>query len=151
MTAGPGSGGPVPTAGWDLGHLRAGLAVVGLLAAVGAPLTWWLRGGRGALWVLAGLAIVAAFFTVGTLAVVAAGRINDEYTLGAALASYLVKVVLLGVLLVTARDQSWVDGPALAWSVLAGTLAWVGTHIHRVFTSPIYYVDPRPPTRPEHI
>jgi hypothetical protein len=150
VTAGTGSGGPTggaPVAGWDLGHLRAGLAVVGLLAAVGGPLTWWLRGGRGALWALAGLAIVAAFFTVGTLAVVAAGRINDEYTLGAALGSYLVKVVLLGVLLVTARDQSWVDGPALAWAVLAGTLAWVGTHIHRVFTSRIYYVDPHPPGR----
>jgi hypothetical protein len=138
--AGP-AGRPAPV-GWDVGHLRGGLLTLGVLAVIGAPLAGWLREGRAALWVLAGLAIVAAFFSVSTLAVAWAGRIDDQLTLPAALGTYVIKVVLLGVLLVSASDVSWVDGPALAWSVLAGTVAWVGVQVRRVWTSRLYYVDP---------
>jgi ATP synthase protein I len=136
------AGGPREAPGWDTSHLRGGLVTLGVLAVLGAPAAWGLRDGRAALWVLVGLAIVAAFFSVSALAVAWAGRVDDQLTLPAALGTYLVKIVLLGVLLTTARDASWVDGLALAWSVLAGTLAWVGVQVRRVWTSRLYYVDP---------
>lgn len=130
---------PVP---WDLGHLRAGLLTTVILAGIGVPLAWVIRGGKGAAWVAVGLAIVAAFFCLGALAVVAAGKIGDELTLPAALGTYLVKVTLLGVLMVSVRDQPWLDPQALGFSVLAGTLAWTTVHARRVWTSRMYYVDP---------
>jgi hypothetical protein len=138
----PPAGRPAAPAGWGIGHLRGALVTLGVLAVIGVPLAWWLRDGRAGLWVLVGLAIVAAFFSVSTLAVAWAGRIDDQLTLPVALGTYLIKVVLLGVLLVTARDASWVDGVALAWSVLVGTVAWVGVQVRRVWTSRLYYVDP---------
>jgi ATP synthase protein I len=128
---------------WDLGHLRGGLLTTGVLAAVGVPGAWLLRDARAAAWVAVGLAIVAAFFCAGALAVAAAGKLGDEATLPAALGTYLVKVVLLGVLMVSVRDQPWLDPAALGLSVLVGTLAWTGVHARRVWTSRIYYVDPR--------
>ena len=113
-----------------------------MLAAAGVPLAWLLRDGKAALWVLAGLAIVAAFFSSSSVAVAWAGRLDEQFTLPAALGTYAAKIVLLGVLLVSARGQTWVDERALAWSVLVGTLAWTGVHIRRVWTAKLYYVDP---------
>ena len=133
---------PMSTVPWDLGHLRAGLATTAVLGAVGIRLAWLLRDARAAAWVAVGLAIVAAFFCVGALAVAAAGRIGEELTLPAALGTYLVKVVLLGVLMVSVRDQPWLDPQALGLSVLVGTLAWTAVHARRVWRARIYYVDP---------
>ncbi|HEU4347024.1 MAG TPA: hypothetical protein VFR35_04455 [Actinoplanes sp.] len=129
---------------WDVGHLRAGLLTTGVLAALGVPAAWLLRDARAAAWVAVGLAIVVAFFSLSALVVAAAGRIGDELTLPAALGTYAVKIVLLGVLLVSVRDQPWLDPQALGFSVLAGTVAWTVVHARRVWTSPIYYVDPGP-------
>ena len=139
---------PAPPVPWDLGHLRTGLLTTGVLAAVGVPGAWLLRDARAAAWVAVGLAIVAAFFSLGALAVAAAGKLGDELTLPAALGTYLVKVVLLGVLMVSVRGQPWLDPQALGLSVLVGTVAWTTVHARRVWTSRIYYVDPRAGRRP---
>ena len=146
---GPAPGGPAPggsaaTVPWDLSHLRAGLITTAALAAVGVPGAWLLRDARAAAWVAIGLAIVAAFFCLGALAVAAAGRIGDELTLPAALGTYLIKVLLLGILLVSVRGQPWLDPAALGWSVIVGTLAWTTVHARRVWTAQTYYVDPGP-------
>ena len=133
---------PVSAVPWDLGHLRSGLATTGVLAVVGIPLAWLVRDARAAAWVAVGLAIVAVFFCLGALAVAAAGRIGEELTLPAALGTYLIKVVLLGVLLVSVQGKPWLDPTALGLSVLVGTLAWTVVHARRVWTSRIYYVDP---------
>jgi hypothetical protein len=128
---------------WDVGHLRAGLAATGVLAAPGVPLALWLGGATGALCVLAGLAVVAAFFSLSTLAVAWAGRVGgDGMTLPAAMSTYALKILLLGVLLVRTRDQEWMDTSAFGWSVLAGTLCWTVVHARRVWTTRMYYVDP---------
>jgi hypothetical protein len=149
-TSGPGGGSrPRPRdasararPGWDLGHLRAGLTGTAILLAGGVPLAWAVRDGRAAAWVAVGLGIVATFFSVSALVVAAAGRLGDAFTLPAALATYVIKIVLLGVLLVSVRGRPWLDAPALGVSVLVGTLAWTALHIRRVWTSDIYYVDP---------
>ena len=133
---------PASAVPWELGHLRSGLATTAVLAAVGVPGAWLLRDARAAAWVAVGLAIVAVFFCVGALAVAAAGKLGDELTLPAALGTYLIKVVLLGVLMVSVRGQPWLDPTALGLSVLVGTVAWTAVHARRVWTSRIYYVDP---------
>jgi ATP synthase protein I len=115
-----------------------------MLAVVLVPVFWLTRGGTAAAWVLVGLGVVAVFFCAGALAVAAAGRLAEELTLPAALGSYLVKVVLLGVLLVAVRDKPWLDPVALGLSVLVGTLTWTVLHGVRVWRSRIFYVDPRP-------
>ncbi len=130
------------TAPWDLGHLRDGVVATAVLAAAGVPAAWLLRDGRAAAWVAVGLAIVAAFFSLGALAVAAAGKLDDGLTLPVALGTYTIKIVLLGALMVSIRGQPWLDGPALGLSVLVGTLVWTGVHIRRVWTAKVYYVDP---------
>jgi hypothetical protein len=135
---------PRPAAGWDLSHVRAGLATTAVLAVVGVPIIWLVRDGRAAAWVLAGLAIVAAFFSVGAYAVALAGRYSDSLTLPVALGTYLGKVALLGVLLVAVRDKPWLDPRPFGLAIAAGTIAWTVVHARRVWTAQLYYVDPPP-------
>jgi hypothetical protein len=127
---------------WDVSHVKAGLLVTGVLALVGAPLAWLVGDARAAAWVVAGLALVVVFFSVSAYAVAWAGRVSDSLTLPVALGTYLVKIVLLAVVLVTLRDQPWLDPRAFGLSVVAGTFAWTGVHARRVWTGQIYYVDP---------
>jgi hypothetical protein len=135
----------VPPVPWDLSHLRTGLVTTGVLAVLGVPVAWLMRDGRAAAWVLAGLAIVAVFFSVGAYAVAAAGRVSDALTLPVALGTYLVKVGLLGVLLVALRGRPWLDPKPFGVAVAVGTVAWTVVHARRVWTAQLYYVDP--PTR----
>jgi CHASE2 domain-containing sensor protein len=128
--------------GWDLSHVRAGLVTTALLAVLGAPVAWLVRDGRAAAWVLVGLAIVAAFFSVGAYAVALAGRVSDSLTLPVALGTYLVKITLLGVLLVWLRGQPWLDPKPFGLAIAAGTVAWTAVHARRVWTAQLYYVDP---------
>jgi ATP synthase protein I len=129
---------------WDLSHVRYGLLTTGALAVVGVPLAWLVRDGRAAAWVLAGLAIVAAFFSVSAYAVAAAGRVSDSLTLPVALGTYVLKIALLGVLLVALRDQPWVDRKPFGLAIAIGTVAWTVVHARRVWTAQLYYVDPPP-------
>ena len=133
-----------PTKAWDLSHVRAGLLTTGVLAVVGAPLAWLVRDGRAAGWVLAGLAIVAAFFSVSAYAVAAAGRVSDSLTLPVALGTYVLKIGLLGVLLVAMRGRPWLDPKPFGLAIAIGTVAWTVVHARRVWTAQLYYVDPPP-------
>ena len=127
---------------WDLSHLRAGLVTTAVLVVLGVPLAWLVGDGRAAAWVLAGLAIVAAFFSVGAYAVALAGRYSDSLTLPVALGTYLVKVTLLGGLLVALRDRPWLDPRPFGLAIAVGTIAWTVVHARRVWTAELYYVDP---------
>jgi CHASE2 domain-containing sensor protein len=139
-----GSTGGGSAVGWDLSHVRAGLLTTGVLAAVGVPLTWLVLDGRAAVWVLAGLAIVAAFFSVSAYAVAAAGRVSDSLTLPVALGTYVLKIGLLGVLLVVMRGRPWLDPKPFGLAIAIGTVAWTVMHARRVWTAQLYYVDPPP-------
>ena len=130
------------TTPWDLSHVRAGLVTTGVLAVVGIPPAWLLRDAKAAAWVAVGLVIVAAFFSVSAYAVAAAGRVADSLTLPAALGTYLIKVVLLGILLVVLRDRPWLDPQAFGLAIAVGTVAWTVVHARRVWTTQVYYVDP---------
>jgi hypothetical protein len=127
---------------WDLSHVVAGLKITGVLAVVGAPLAWLVRDARAAAWVLAGLAVVVAFFSTSAYAVAWAGRVSDQLTLPVALGTYLIKVSVLAIVLLAVRDLSWLDPQAFGLAVVAGTFAWTAVHARRVWTSQIYYVDP---------
>lgn len=127
---------------WDLSHVRAGLVTTGVLAVVGIPLAWLVRDAKAAAWVAVGLVIVAAFFSVSAYAVAAAGRVADSLTLPVALGTYLIKVLLLGILLVALRDQPWLDPQAFGLAIAVGTVAWTAVHARRVWTTQVYYVDP---------
>jgi hypothetical protein len=139
--------GPRSQVPWDLSFLRVGALVALAVTAVAVPVTGLLAGWPAALGVLAGAVVVTAFFCVSGLVIAWAGKIDDTYTLPAALGTFAVKAfVLFGVLNALPAD-GWLDRRALACAVVAGALLWSGVQLRWVWTRQIYYVTPPGPPR----
>jgi len=135
---------------WDLSFLRVGALAAGGVTFVAAPVTGVVAGWADAVGVVIGLAIVTAFFCVSGLLVAWAGRINDAFTLPAALGAFFVKALILFALLNALPADGWLDRHTLAWTVVAGALLWSGVQLRWVWTRKLYYVPPPAPpsTRP---
>ena len=134
---------------WDVSFLRVGALFTAGAAIVGALVTGLLAGWAHAVAVLVGALIVTAFFTVSGLVVAWAGRIDDSFTLPAALGMFFVKGLVLFAILSRLPEHGWLDRRTLAFAVVAGALLWSGIQLRWVWTRQLYYVPPpAPPTVP---
>jgi ATP synthase protein I len=109
-----------------------------------------LIGGWGsAVGVLAGAVVVTAFFCLSAVVIAWAGRIDDAFSLPAALGTFLVKALVLFVVLGSIPEDGWLDRLALAWTVIAAALLWSAVQVRWVWTRQLYYVPPpAPPSDP---
>jgi hypothetical protein len=136
---------PRSDAPWDLSFLRVGAIAAGTATVVAAPLTGWLAGWPDAVGVVVGAVVVTAFFCLSGLVVAWAGRIQDSFTLPAALGTFFVKAVVLFGILSALPEHGWLDRRTLAWTVVAGALLWSGVQLRWVWTRKLYYVPPPSP------
>jgi hypothetical protein len=137
--------GPRSDAPWDLSFLRVGALVALAVTVVAVPVTGLVAGWAQALGVLAGAGIVTAFFCVSGLVIAWAGKIDDTYTLPAALGTFGIKALVLYALLSALPADGWLDQQALAWAVIIGALLWSGVQLRWVWTRQLYYVPPPAP------
>ena len=140
---------------WDLAFLRIGLLVSLVAAALGTLAVGVLRNWPDSVSVLLGAAVVTGFFSVSGLVVTWAGRIDDSYTLPAALGTFLVKMLVLVAVIQAIPVDGWVDRRVLGWTVVVGALLWSVVQMRWVWTRQLYYVtppaspSPTPSTGPE--
>ena len=137
MTAPPRSATP-----WDISFLRVGVLATAAATAVAVPVAA-LLGGWDAVWgVLAGAVVVTAFFCISGVVIAWAGRIDDAFTLPAALGTFLIKALVFFAVLSALPSDGPVDMLALAWTVVVGALLWSGVQMRWVWTRQLYYVTP---------
>ena len=134
-----------PTVPWDLSFLRVGALVTAVVTAVAAPITGLLAGWDDAAGVVVGAVVVTAFFVVSGVAVAWAGRIDESFTLPAALGAFFVKALVLFAVLDALPGEGWLDRLTLAWAVIVGALLWSGVQLRWVWTRQLYYVQPPAP------
>jgi hypothetical protein len=89
--------------------------------------------------------VVTAFFCLSAVVIAWAGRIDDAFTLPAALGTFLVKALLFFAVLDAIPPDGWLDRLALAWAVIAGALLWSAVQARWVWTRQLYYVAPPTP------
>ena len=95
--------------------------------------------------VAVGALVVTAFFSLSGVVVAWAGRIDDAFTLPAALGTFFVKALVLYLVLFSLPADGWLDRTAVAWSVIVGALVWSGVQLRWVWTRQLYYVPPPAP------
>ncbi|OAA24998.1 ATP synthase protein I [Frankia sp. EI5c] len=123
--------------------LRAGLAAMAGLLVAALALSWALRGAAGAAGAALAVGLVAAFFALGKLALVAVARRGaTTMLLPAALGIYAAKVGVLGVVLLGLRDVTAIDLRSFAWSIMAGTLCWVAAEVWVAARLRVPFYDP---------
>jgi hypothetical protein len=136
---------PRVDARWDLSFLRVGALVTGAVASVAALVTGLLAGWQDAVGVLVGAVIVTVFFAASGVVIAWAGRIDDTFTLPAALGMFFVKAIVLFAVLNALPEDGWLDRRTLAWAVIGGALLWSGVQLRWVWTRQLYYVSPPAP------
>ncbi|MCW2703090.1 MAG: conserved rane protein of unknown function [Blastococcus sp.] len=140
---------PRTSAAWDISFLRVGALATAAGTAVAVPVAGLIAGWSDAAGVLVGAAIVTAFFVVSGVVIAWAGRIDDTFTLPAALGMFFVKAVILFGLLNALPEDGWLDRRTLAFTIVAGALLWSGVQLRWVWTRQLYYVTPPvPPSSP---
>ncbi|MGY1838050.1 MULTISPECIES: hypothetical protein [unclassified Modestobacter] len=130
---------------WDLSFLRIGVLVTTGVAAVAALVVGLALSWADALSVLLGAAVVSFFFCVSGAVVGWAGRVDDTWTLPAALGTFGLKALLLFPLLTQLPEDGWPDRRVMAWTVVAGALLWSVVQLRWVWTRQLFYVPPPPP------
>ena len=115
-----------------------------LATAVAAPLVlglaWWAADAKGLLGAGFGLLLAVAFFSVTLLAVGAAGRVQTELMLPAAVVTFAFKMTVIGLLLFLLRDTTAFDRAAFALALVAGTVIYLAAEIRFAMRARVPYV-----------
>jgi ATP synthase protein I len=109
-------------------------------APVALGLAWWAAGSKGLLGAAFGILLAVAFFSVTLLAVGAAGRVQPELMLPAAVLTFAFKMTVIGLLLFLLRDTTAFDKEAFALSLVAGTVVYLAAEIRFAMRAKIPYV-----------
>jgi ATP synthase protein I len=109
-------------------------------APVALGLAWYVNGSKGLLGAAFGLALAIGFFSATLLAVGAAGRVQPELMLPAAVLTFAVKMTVIGLLLFLLRDTGAFDREAFALALVAGTVIYLAAEIRFAVRARIPYV-----------
>jgi ATP synthase protein I len=130
----------------DARILRAAAIPTALVGLVLIVVFGILDGSKGLFGALFGNVVVGAFFSASLIAMGYASRRGPTMLMGAAMATYLVKIVLLGVLLVTLRDTTAFDFQAFGITILVGMVVWLTGQVRAFLRMKTPYVEPGTPS-----
>jgi len=117
----------VPTAG------------VGVLCAVVSALT---AGSKGVLGAALALLTVTLFFTISTVVLSRAARVSPQTMMATALATYLVKILILAVVTAQFKDTTLFNGRAFGLTAIVCVLCWSATQVYSWMKAKTFYVEP---------
>jgi ATP synthase protein I len=127
------------------GQIRSALLVTSFVGVLTTVVGALVSGASGAAGAAIGAGMVVVFFGVGALVVNAVAAVSPPASLLVALLTYVLQVVLVGVVLAALDRSGVLDGGVdrgwAAGSVIAATLVWLVTHIISVTRSRIPLYD----------
>jgi hypothetical protein len=127
--------------GRRLRHLPANLVASVVLLAVAVPVGALARSGAGAAGAAIGVGVVAASYLVSAFAVAWADVIHPRLVMPVGLTTYVLKVFLLGLAMVTVASTGWPGLPPMAVAVIASVLVWTTTQAWWTWRARLPYVD----------
>jgi ATP synthase protein I len=122
---------------------RAG-AVTAVAAAIMVAVSAALVGAKGLYGALIGVALVIVFFGLSVLVVGRAARVSPQAMMVAAMITYVVKIVALGIVVSTLHGVTAFSGRALGFTALGCILVWSATQVITTVKIKMLYVEPDP-------
>jgi ATP synthase protein I len=120
---------------------RAG-AVTAAAAAIMVVVSAVLVGTKGLYGALIGVALVTVFFGLSVLVVGRAARVSPQAMMVAAMITYVVKIVALGIVVSTLHGVTAFSGRALGFTALGCILVWSATQVITTVKIKMLYVEP---------
>jgi ATP synthase protein I len=124
-----------------LRHLPSGLLASAVLVLVGVPVGWLTRGGADAAGVAAGVALVAASYTIGSVVIAWADSINPRLIMPIGLLTYVVKFALIGVVMALVAASGWAGLYAMGVSIIVAAVGWMVAQAWWTWRARILYVE----------
>jgi hypothetical protein len=112
-----------------LGHVPLALAVSGVVLVLAVVVGWLLRGGAGAAGAAAGVALVVVSYLVSSVVVAWADSISPQLVLPFGLATYVTKIVLLGLVMLAVVQTGWEGTVAMGLAIIPGVVGWTGANV----------------------
>lgn len=106
-----------------------GALVPTLVAAVVCVAVSLTKGTPGVIGSLLAAAVVVASFSSSLLVMRRTARSNPNSVMAAALATYMGKIGLLGLMLVLLIDAEWLSGTAFALTAMVCAAVWLGFEV----------------------
>ncbi len=101
-----------------------------------------LGGGKGLLGAALGVALVVVFFGISVLVVGRAARVSPQAMMGAALATYLVKILVLLILVGRFQDSTAFNPRLFGLTAIVCVLAYSAAQIGWSMRLKMLYVEP---------
>ena len=120
---------------------RAG-AVTAAAAAIMVAVSAVVVGAKGLYGALIGVALVIVFFGISVLVVGRAARVSPQAMMVAAMITYVVKIVALGIVVSTLHGVTAFSGRALGFTALGCILVWSATQVITTIKIKMLYVEP---------
>ncbi|MGH3153561.1 MAG: hypothetical protein ACRDOB_22915 [Streptosporangiaceae bacterium] len=125
---------------------RAG-AVTAVAAAIMVAVSAALIGAKGLYGARIGVALVTVFFGLSVLVVGRAARVSPQAMMVAAMITYVVKIVALGIVVSTLHGVTAFSGRALGFTALGCILVWSATQVITTIKIKMLYVEPDQPSQ----
>jgi ATP synthase protein I len=122
--------------------VRRSAAVGAVAATIMAVLAALLGGSKGLVGALLGVAVVALFFGISVVVVSRAARISPQAMMGTAVATYIIKIVLLLIFVGQFQDTTAFNPKAFGLTALGCILAYTGAQVFWSMKLKMLYVEP---------
>lgn len=123
--------------------VRRSAAPTAAIAALMIAISGIAGGAKGLIGALIGVGIVAVFFGISVFVVGRAAKISPPAMMVAALGSYLVKLIALGILVMALHRSTAFNGKLLGLTAIVCILAWSTAQIVASLKLKMLYVEPK--------
>ncbi len=122
--------------------VRRSAAVAAIVAVIMVVLAAVLAGSKGLVGALLGVAMVALFFGISVVVVGRAARVSPHAMMTTAVATYIVKILLLLFFVGAFQDTTAFNGRAFGLTALVCILAYTGAQVIWSIRLKMLYVEP---------
>ena len=121
---------------------RRSAATAAIVAAIAIVLAAVIGGGKALIGAAIGVAIVALFFGISVVVVSRAARISPQAMMGAAVGTFLVKILLLIIFVGAFQNTTAFNPKAFGLTALVCILAYTGAQVVWSMRLKALYVEP---------
>lgn len=122
--------------------VRRSVALTSVIAVAMIGICTGLAGTKGLYGALVAIGIVTAFFGISVLAVGRAAKVSPPFMMGVAMATYLGKIIVFGIILAALRHVTVFNPKMLALTAIVLILAWCAAQVVTMMRTKMLYVTP---------
>jgi ATP synthase protein I len=122
--------------------VRRSAALCSVVAVVMVAICAGIAGTKGLYGALIGIGIVTAFFGISIVAVSRAAKVSPMFMMAVAMATYVIKILVFGIVVVALRHVTVFNPRLLGLTAVVLILSWSAAQVITMMRTKTLYVTP---------